>query len=227
MSVVKWQSGDVTLYCGNCLDILPTLGKVDAVVTDPPYGVDVAEWDTNMPYRILEDCLYASSGPMVAFGSASNLVLDAKSFITAPERALIWSPKFTLSKIAKDGFAYRFHPIWLWKPRKQRVIPWDVLDDATECGNWWKHTCTKPLSLMERLAGAVSDEGATVLDPFMGSGTTGVACVRLGRKFIGIEIEPKYFEIAKARIRDAQKELALFEKPPTQQQQVLSLEGVA
>ena len=76
------------------------------------------------------------------------------------------------------------------------------------------HPTEKPVWLMEIQIEASVPFGGTAVDFCMGSGTTGVACVRLGRKFIGIEIEPKYFEIAKARIRKAQKELELFEKPP-------------
>ena len=84
-----------------------------------------------------------------------------------------------------------------------------------------QHPNEKPVALAKIIL--KQNVGETILDPFMGSGTTGVACVRLGRKFIGIEIEPKYFEIAKRRIRDAQKETELFEKPPEIKQGMLAL----
>lgn len=200
---------NVDLRLGDCLEILPTLAdaSVDAVVTDPPYGVDIAEWDDAMPTQdVLDDCLRISRGPVVWFGS-SSLILNFARYKPQPDRLLIWSPKFTLLKVSKDGFAYRYHPIAVWNIHKQDVLPWDVIDDMTECGNWWEHPATKPLTLLSKLVSAFSSE--VVLDPFMGSGTTGVACMKLNRNFIGIEKEPKYFEIAQRRISDAQAQLTL------------------
>lgn len=199
------QIGDCILIHGDCLDVLPTQsdGLVDAIISDPPYGVDAAEWDGRVPHELITDFLRIASGPVVWFGSASNAVDDAKSFPVPPDRMMIWSPRFTLSKCAKDGFAYRFHPIWWWRVRTQSAVAWDVLDDPTECGNWWKHNCTKPVGLMDKLVCATTDEGQIVLDAFMGSGTTGVSCVRRGRKFIGIEKDRRHFEVACERIRQA------------------------
>lgn len=180
--------------------------SVDAVITDPPYGVDIATWDNRVPHELLEDFLRLARQTVVWFGSAPNAFDDIKAFSVEPDRMMIWAPKFTLSKIAKDGFAYRFHPLYWWRLRKQKAVPWDLFNDATECGNWWMHKCTKPLALMEKIALAATARDETVLDPFMGSGTTGVACMNLGRKFIGIEIDPTYFEIACKRIEAAQQQ---------------------
>jgi len=199
---------DVKLYLGDCLEILPTLAdnSVDAVITDPPYGIGIAEWDNEMPPQVfLDECMRISRGPIIWFGAAT-MILRFSDYEPEPERILIWSPKFTLSKVAKNGFAYRYHPIAIWNIEDQEIIPWDVLDDMTECGNDWEHPATKPSSLMRKLVSAYGD---TILDPFMGSGTTGVACVQTGRNFIGIEIEPKYFEIAEKRIKEAQMQLRL------------------
>ena len=76
------------------------------------------------------------------------------------------------------------------------------------------HPTEKPVSLMREIVGLFSDEGQTILDPFMGSGTTGVACAKMGRSFIGVEIEPKYFDIACRRIEQAQRQSDLFIKQP-------------
>ena len=199
---------EVMLHLGDCLEILPTLeaGSVDAVITDPPYGVGIADWDNELPPQfVLDECLRISSGVVVWFGSAPR-ILDMADYNPKPDRILIWAPKFTLSKVAKNGFAFRFHPIYIWRTDNQNTIAWDVLDDMTECGNWWEHKATKPVSLMRKLVGAW---GSTILDPFMGSGTTGVACVQTNRNFIGIEIEPKYYDIAEKRIKQAQRQIVM------------------
>jgi len=200
----------VTLHLGDCLEYMKSMPdkSVDAVITDPPYGVGIAEWDKDMPLQsFLDECLRIARGCIVWFGAAS-MILEFSRYAPLPERMLIWSPKFTLSKVAKDGFAYRYHPIALWRIEKQDIIPWDVLNDMTEAGNWWKHPATKPVSLMRKLVYAFAPE--SVLDPFMGSGTTGVACVQTGRNFIGCEIDPGYFKIAEKRIHDAQQQMRLL-----------------
>ncbi len=211
-----WQTedGGVQLYCSDCRRILPILESesVDAVVTDPPYGVGVADWDKATPHEALLDVLRIASGTVLWFGAASQMIVDVKVFPVEPDRVMIWVPRFTLAKVAKDGYAYRFHPIYLWRVRKQKEQPWDVFDDNCDGHNWWFHPGTKPVSLLLRLVVAVSSVGNVVFDPFMGSGTTGVACIRTGRKFIGIELDEKYFAIAVKRIEDAleQEKMNLF-----------------
>lgn len=204
-----------TLHLGDCLEVMRTMDdkSVDAVVTDPPYGVGVADWDDVAPYELLNEFLRIAKYTVVWFGSAPNVVKDAKQFPVEPDRMMVWSPKFTLSKIAKDGFAYRFHPIWWWRVRKQKAQPWDLFNDNTECGNWWKHKCTKPQKLMARIIEAATLPHETVLDPFMGSGTTGVACVKTGRNFVGCEIDPTYHAIARRRIEEAAMQMPLLEVP--------------
>jgi len=199
-----------TLHNGDCLPYLKAMpsASVDCVITDQPYGVGIADWDGDMPPQdFLDECLRVARGGIVWFGAAP-MILEFSRYTQRPERMLIWSPKFTLSKVAKDGFAYRYHPIALWRVEKQNVIAWDVLDDMTEGGNWWKHPATKPVSLMRKLVSAFSQE--SVLDPFMGSGTTGVAAVELGRRFIGCELSPEYYSIAEKRIKSAVLSPSLF-----------------
>ena len=192
-----------SLMQGSAKDLLKSLGdgSVDAVVVDPPYGVEVADWDGRVPYELILDFLRVCKGSVLWFGSAAGAVVDARSFPVAPDRLLIWSPNFTLSKVAKDGFAYRYHPIWAWRLMKQKEVPWDVFSERTECGNWWFHPCTKPVKLISRLVKAVTKKGETVLDPFAGSGTTAVACIKTGRRFIGSEINQEYVKIAERRMR--------------------------
>ena len=193
----------ITLYHDDCRDILPTLitDSVDAVITDPPYGVGIDSWDKEVPYDLITEFLRIAKGSVVWFGSAPHIVDDVKAFPVAPDRMMIWSPKFTLSLVAKDGFAYRFHPIWWWRVRKQKAVPWDVFNNATESKkNWYNYLCKKPIDLMVNITLAATEEGDVVLDPFMGSGTTGVACIKTGRRFIGIERDVVGFDIAIKRI---------------------------
>ena len=204
---------NVTLYLADCLEVMRGMPdrSVDAVVTDPPYGLDVAEWDVAIPYELLGEMLRVSAGPVVWFGAASKMPEQCARFDPRPDRTLIWAPSFTLSHTRANGIYYRWHPIYVWRLPARVVGPkWDVLTVPTECGNWWKHKCTKPVNLMTALLD-ITPEGATVLDPFMGSGTTGVACVQTGRNFIGIEIDPTYYAIAEKRIAEARMQPSLLE----------------
>lgn len=200
----------IKLHLGDCRDLLPAMSRdsVRATITDPLYGVGVADWDGSVPYDLVDAFLAIASGTVVWFGSAPNVCMDAKRFPVEPDRMMIWAPKFTLSKIAKDGYAYRFHPIWFWRVCKQKVMPWDFFDDMTEGGNWWKHPATKPKSLMRKLVLATTDPGDTVFDPFMGSGTTGVVCVATDRNFVGVEIDERYYKIAEQRIEFAKMQMS-------------------
>lgn len=185
-----------TIYHGDCREVLPLIAA-DAVITDPPYGVEVASWDATVPYRLLPDLL--AFGPVIWFGSAARFYIDVAAFPVTPERVCIWTPKFTLSRTRAHGMAYRFHPVYLWNiPAKHNGPKWDVWDHATECGNDWFHNCTKPLKLMSELVQLTT---GTILDPFMGSGTTLRAAKDSARHAIGIEIEEKYCEIAAKRLR--------------------------
>ena len=212
--------GRATLYLGDCRDILPTLGKVDAVVTDPPYGIlnlgDVTtpvvrksprqqgggalagrllntsdvQWDI-APQSDVFDTLRAMSAHQVFWGG--------NYFPLPPARCvLVWDKEqpwlnFSQAEIAWTNIN---RPAALYKISSGRT------PDKT-------HPTQKPVGLMKWCLGFVPD-AQTILDPFMGSGTTGVAAVQMGRDFIGIEREPKYFDIACRRIEDAQRQQDMF-----------------
>lgn len=193
-----YEEPGITIYHGDCREMLPQLDAVDAIITDPPYGVEVDWWDVAPNMEFLNLCNQICNGLLVMFGGAS--IRSISEFIKLkPQRMIIWAPSFTLSHLCSNGMAWRFHPIWCWNlPPKQETVKWDLLTDNTECGNPWYHPCTKPLSLMTKLCGMTD---GVILDPFMGSGTTLRAAKDLGRKAIGIEIEEKYCEIAVERLR--------------------------
>lgn len=203
----------VQLLLGDCLELMRDLpdGSVSAVVTDPPYGVNAAQWDNEAPYGALNELLRVSSGLVLWFGAAPRLQKDLTGFPIPPQRTMIWHVTFSLAGTAAHGMYYRYHPIYAWQlPKTQSGVNQDVIRVPQDGRNEWFHPGTKPLALMLRLV-SMTPDGATILDPFMGSGTTGVACVQTGRNFIGMEIDPAYFAIAERRIREAQMQPRLIE----------------
>jgi DNA modification methylase len=219
------QIGDATLYLGDCLEILPTLGKVDAVVTDPPYGIDKANgaaaggtdasgryarrprqyegsWDSERPSSLAFEAILARARQHVIWGG--NYFSD---ILPCGGRWLFWDKLNSMPSYSDGEMAWT-------------SIPGTSVKKFTRCASGLAanrdgrvHPTQKPNDLMEWCLGFLPGSN-TILDPFMGSGTTGVACAKLGRKFIGIEIEPKYFDIACKRIDDAYKQADLFVAPP-------------
>ena len=171
-----WTSGDVTLIRGDCLAVLPAVSGVDAVVADPPDGVGKGDWDKNIPNWLP----LIGEIPTACFSG----VIGMRDYPT-PDWCGAW---VRLASTQRNG--------------KYRGFNNDTISEPNRHENTG-HPTTKPTRLMERLVEKMP--GCVVLDPFTGSGTTGVACVNLGRKFIGIEISPEYFAIAKARIIKAQQ----------------------
>lgn len=214
---------DAVLYQGDCREILPLLPKVDAVVTDPPYGINAARdrksekwgwkdydgagWDKVRP---CDDTLRA------AFGAAKSLIVWGGNYFSdilpASERWLIWDKGQTDFSLADAELA------WCSDAGAVRRL---MYPRATALQDGKVHPTQKPIAVMEWCLGFLP-KARTILDPFMGSGTTGVACAKLGRKFIGIELEPKYFDIACKRIDEAYRQPRLFkDEPPKPKQEAL------
>jgi site-specific DNA-methyltransferase (adenine-specific) len=204
-----YEHNGITIYHGDCRDVLPTLsaGSVDLVLTDPPYGVQIAEWDKMAPYRVLPDLLNISRGAVLWFGAASRLQTDITSFDVPPQRVIVWHVAFSLAKTSAHGMFYRWHPIYAWQlPTHHNGPTTDVLTVRQSGHDEWYHPGTKPLLLMSKLIGLSPVQGI-VMDPFMGSGTTLRAAKDLGRRAIGIEIEESYCEIAAKRLSQEVMEL--------------------
>ena len=194
--------GAARLILGDCRDILPTLPKVDAVVTDPPYGIGIAanpvrqkheklDWDAAPPSdELIADCIMKGDRAIVWGGNYFSL--------PPTQRVLVWDKlqpaDFSLAMI-EMAWTNLTGPA---KMHRQSVTSYNK-----------DHPTQKPDALMKWCLGFLPD-AQTILDPFMGSGTTGVAAVQMGRKFIGIEREPKYFDIACKRIEDAQRQGDMF-----------------
>ena len=204
--MVEWvEIGRAKLACGDCRDILPTLGKVDAVVTDPPYGIGAAsmnlggahssrfekqDWDNEAPDLTT---LLAMGVPSIIFGGNYFDLPPTRTF-------LVWDKggRFIGRSFAECEMA------WTNLKGGARLFKFDAILEGPKV-----HKTQKPVKLMRWCLDFVPG-AQTILDPFMGSGTTGVAAVQMGRDFIGIEREPKYFDIACKRIEEAQRQGDLF-----------------
>ena len=216
-----WEQGDVQLYLGDCLEVLPTLdaGSVDAVITDPPYGMDnktnyksrkrgaLAECNDFPP--IEGDSKTFDPSPWLAFPVVGLFGANWYADRLPPSGAwLVWDKLDGLISDREIGFNDNSDCELMWtnKGRAARIIRhrWMGCMKASEHGQRRIHPTQKPVELMVSIVQHLAQSGNVVLDPFMGSGTTGVACVKTGRRFIGIEIDPGYFEIAKKRISEAQ-----------------------
>jgi DNA modification methylase len=203
---VKWTSGDVTLIRGDCLEIMPTLeaGSVDAVITDPPYGLDYRknEWDASIPEWI---SVARALSNIVIFTTAPTTLWD----YPRPDWVCDWHRRAAASRTAQGGFNH-WSPILVYGNVKFSVDYYETAFGKTINENRGiDHPSPKPLELYKWILIESTNPGDTILDPFMGSGTTGVACVQTGRRFIGIEIDPGYFKIAKKRIAEAQLQIRL------------------
>lgn len=188
-----------TLHHGDCLEILRSLpsGSVDAIVSDPPYGVSFrgAEWDKEIPNWIDEARRVSS---VVVFTTGVTTLWD----YPRPDWVGCWYREASNSRSKLGGFSHWSPVVVYGKPK----FPVDskklhAIQHAYPKG--FPHPSPKPVALMDWLVSHACPEGGTVLDPFMGSGTTGVACMQTGRKFIGIEIDAGYMEIARKRIEAA------------------------
>ena len=201
----------VQLYLGDCLEVMKSMPdkSVDAVITDPPYnvGLDYSSIDDNRP-DYMEWCRnWFAELQRVCSGSIAISVGQANlskwATIAPPTWWLAWWKPAAMGRCVV-GFN-NWEPIALYgKVRRATcdVIRATIKPDKNLAG----HPCPKPLEWGLKQAEMLTDPGATIFDPFMGSGTTGVACVQTGRNFIGIEIDPTYFAIAEKRIAEAQKQ---------------------
>jgi len=246
-----------TLYLGDCLEVLPTLGKVDAVVTDPPYGNNYSTGYRKGIYRpstritgdilsqpLLND-VAAELEPLLNDVAAElePLLNDVAAvyWFAAPDRldmvlpilkrwevvnVLCWDKGNCTAGDLECSYGKQWEACVYAVTRKfplSGARDRDILRFSRGDTSSYVHPTQKPHDLVEYICRKCP--GDLVLDPFMGSGTTGVACIKTGRKFIGIEKEPRYFEIALKRILDAERlakcDLFKEDKPKLTQRELL------
>ena len=205
--------GNATLYLGDALEILQTLPKVDAVITDPPYGISYRHG--------------ARFGGKMLGTDGMAIHGDDRPFDPSPwlgYECLFWGAEHFKARLPEGGR-------WLvWDKRRPGVVRdqgcvenawhsrdgvtrifrhvWDGADIGVERGQPRIHSNQKPIALMEWCLSFT--EANLILDPFMGSGTTAIACQRQDRKFIGIEIDQTHFSNACERIENAQRQATMF-----------------
>jgi site-specific DNA-methyltransferase (adenine-specific) len=243
----------VTLYLGNCLDILPSMGSVDHIITDPPYEQRMQNLHAEFALRrtdggpqrkaltfasvqelrspFLDQVRRINSGWLLAFcnvegvGEWQAAILDrGLKFKTT----CIWNKPDATPKLNGQGPALSyecFTTTWCgsgyarWNGGGRRGVFTHCTNNPDRHG---EHPTEKPLSLMKEIVGLFSNLDETVLDCFMGSGTTGVACAHMGRRFIGIEQESTYFDIACRRIEKSLRQPDLFiNRSPKPKQEAL------
>jgi len=197
--------GPCLLIQGDCLKVLPLLetGSVDAVVTDPPYGIGIA----NNPFRQKhekkdwDDSVPSNDAILQIIGMADVAIVWGGNYFDLPPTQcfLVWDkvqPEDFTSAMVEMAWTNLSRPA---KMLRRHVVSYEKF-----------HPTTKPLELMAWCLGFIP-KATTILDPFTGSGTTGVACIHTGRRFIGIELDPGYFRIACDRIR---RELETYQGGP-------------
>ena len=209
--------GDATLYLGDCMDVLPTLGRFDAVITDPPYGIgqdggaqrtrgskrtngEKLGWDNCRPEKAIFDLLEDAADVRIYWGG--NYFAD---YLPATMGWLYWEKR--MGGDFADG-----ELAWTSQHRALRQFSHFAKNKGDE------HPTQKPVDLMRWCIEVCKNTPKTILDPFAGSGTTGVAAIQMGRKFTGIEREERYFEIACRRIEQAYAQGQLF--APEQPKQI-------
>lgn len=236
--------GNAELYLGDCMDVLPLLGKVDAVITDPPYSetthsnaksnkgkghgnkaIDFASMTADELDEVLAKCGEICDRWLVSTMEWRHIAKFEQEPPSGWEfvRFGVWLKTNPMPQISADRPAQGWEGIAYMHSTATKKR-WN---GGGQHGNYvgalvtnGDHPTGKPLPLLSQFVERFTDYGNMVLDPFMGSGTTGVAAVQMGRKFIGIERDPKYFEVACRRIEQAQKQSDFFvesiESVPTQ-----------
>lgn len=225
--------GNATLYLGDCLEILPTIAdRIDAVIADPPYGVGFkyATHDDRPEayeggygswlFRRIEaaEALCKPSSPIFVWQASPN-VRNFAEWFPRDWRLFCAAKNFVQMRATTMQYAYDPVIVW-WTPGDKRWTAGTANRDfhvantsalvAKSYNSERDHPCPRPIDQVRHIIFQWVVEGGIVLDPFMGSGTTGVACSDIGRRFIGVESDPGYFALACRRIAAAQSQGRLF-----------------
>lgn len=230
-------SDDVTIWLGDCREVLPTVSPhIDGIISDPPYGIAYVKGSGGRGIHSRRN----HGLPLVGDDSP----FDPTPFTGVP--AILWGANHYAARLP--------HGRWLAWNKLGHMEPWDSFSDVEfawqnmrgsdrifsllwkglaqgvkEDGGARAHPTQKPIALMRWCVEQLHGRARTIFDPYMGSGTTGVACVQLGRRFVGVEIEPRYFDVARRRLEAeiAKPRLPLEAPAPTMRQPALFDGGAA
>ena len=229
MIIKEERIGDQRLILGDCLAVMPLLGEFDAVVTDPPYGIGEGGDKNRSRCKVAPVGKYKSDKwdsttadvqvKLAVQMSKSAIVFGGNYYDLPPTPCwLVWDKQNGSNDFADCELA------WTNLKKAVRRIYWRWNGMIRKGSDIRQHPTQKPLGVMEWCIGHLPDTAQTILDPFMGSGTTLVACQKLGRQGTGIELDPDYFEIACKRVEEATRQPDLFVEPaPKATQGVLLL----
>lgn len=223
--------GDATLYNGDCREIIPTLEGIDAVCTDPPYGIedlvggygrsgDLIANDKNLDACQQALALSAKAAPDAWFAVFYSPRIRGKFYEIIPPELfehgeIIWDKK---APGMGRGIRYQHETVAIFFTGREKKLHGDTFSVLQDFRSAETHPHQKPIGLIRRLCELVG--GTKVLDPFMGSGTCGVACAKLKRKFVGIELDPKHFDTCCRRIEEAYKAPDMFSVPEPVQEDI-------
>ncbi len=227
---------DVTLHLGDCLEVMRSLPdkSVDAVITDPPYNIGFSGYSSYEDNLSDSDYigLLSEMGrfPVAVIHYPEEMMRYVVPALGVPDHVGAWCYNSNIPRRFRLINFYKLDPDYsrvkqpYKNPSDSRVKA--LIDGGSKGANlyeWFSdiqlvknvsaektdHPCPVPVALIERIILLTTNEGDTILDPFMGSGTTGVACVQTGRNFIGIEIDEGYYNIAAKRIAEAQQQMVM------------------
>lgn len=232
--------GNATLYLGDCREILPTLGRVEAVITDPPYGIGFKyeshiDDPTDYPaflWPIVEEAeRHVEPGGPIFVWQAQEWMDRFADLFPRKWRIMVAAKNFVQMRAVAMQHAYEPVVVW-WVPGAK---PWFSEAGSTFANRDWyvansasavsdtrrlarQHPCPRQDDVCEFIVANWVQPAHTILDPFMGSATVGVAALKLGRRYVGVEIEPKYFDLACRRLEVAMRQSDLFtnRSPPEQ-----------
>lgn len=224
---VEKLAEDITVYCGDCRDIIPTLDGLDVCVTDPPYGVGLDARPTGTSSKGYVHFERRKSAPLYQddYDTIKELIQSTMPLILEKcDRALIFSgtkmmwnypepasagAAFTIAGGGRCSWGFQCSQPILYYGKDPHLADGNgarpnsfLINPTTHYDEKIDHPVPKPLNWMKWAIDRASREGEMILDPFMGSGTTGIACIENRRAFIGIEVDPHYFDVACKRITD-------------------------
>ena len=213
MAIVKEERiGGQRLILGDCLQVMPLLGEFDAVVTDPPYGIGITSSNRLAKSRGLGGKQWDDKPADISkLPNVKKIIWGGNYFHLPPTRCVLVWDKNNAGRDFAD-----FEMAWTNLDKVSRRIIYRPMN--MDGGK--KHPTQKPIAVMEWCINHLPDTAQTILDPFMGSGTTLVACQKLSRQGTGIELDPDYFYIACKRVDEATRQPDLFVEPapkPTQE----------